>query len=219
VAETMSPTVIIDKKEYDNTKERIAEKLKALGLDIDIRELFLTKYLIIRDDRNFNVERMDIMDYFSQLETKEIYQKFSQLSNVNSIMIVEFSELNKSFFDLNIYSKILESQMRALFKYGVPVFLVSDLLTPKIIHYIATSTTFEVVSKERKVPLSNIEEIALSMVMRIPNVGPKTAARLLASFKSLRNLANSDVKDLKLVEGISEEKAKIIYEIFNKKFV
>jgi len=215
----MSPTVIIDSKEYNQTKDRIAEKLRVLGLDIDVRNLFLTNYLIIRDDKNVNVERIDIKDYFSMLESKEIFQRFSQLTNLNSIMLVEISELDKVFLNIHIYAKLLESQIRALFKYSVPVFIVHDLATPKIIHYIATSSALETVNRERKVPLSNVEEIALSMVMRIPGVGPKTAAKLLATCRSLRNLANAEINDLKMIEGISGEKAKLIYEVFNKKFL
>jgi ERCC4-type nuclease len=54
--------------------------------------------------------------------------------------------------------------------------------------------------------------------MKIPGVGPKTAARLLAAFKSLRNIANSDVEDLQRVEGLGRQRARLIYEVFNAEF-
>jgi ERCC4-type nuclease len=45
--------------------------------------------------------------------------------------------------------------------------------------------------------------------------GPTLARRLLAHFKTIRNIANASISDLLKVEGIGEKRAQEIYAVLN----
>lgn len=66
--------------------------------------------------------------------------------------------------------------------------------------------------RTEKKPMS-LEERILYVAEGI--VGPVLARRLLAKFKTLRNIANASVYELMSVEGVGEKRAQEIYAIFN----
>ena len=50
-------------------------------------------------------------------------------------------------------------------------------------------------------------------------VGPTLARKLLKHFKTLKNIANASIRELLVVEGIGEKRAREIYSIFNTEWV
>jgi len=59
------------------------------------------------------------------------------------------------------------------------------------------------------------DEYAIYILSSFPEIGSKTAKSLLRYFKSLKNIANASVNDLKNVNDIGNKKADIIYNLFN----
>ena len=58
----------------------------------------------------------------------------------------------------------------------------------------------------------------LNIVGSIYNIGQKNALELLKNFKNIKNVANADYQKLIKIKGIGKQRAKQIYEIFNKEF-
>lgn len=56
------------------------------------------------------------------------------------------------------------------------------------------------------------------IIGNLPGVGPKLAKSLLTHFKSIRNLANSNVEELMEVEKIGKKKAEKIFALMNRDY-
>jgi ERCC4-type nuclease len=131
---------------------------------------------------------------------------------------VEIEDLSDIGSNIPAYCRALEASLKATLKYRVPTLIVHSYLTPKIIYYLATEELLEDKERVKKIYTTDIQEIALSVLMKIPGVGPKTAARLLSTFKSLKGIANASLEDLLSVQGVGRQKAKLIYDVFHTEF-
>lgn len=211
-------TVIVDTKEWETTGERIARKLEYLGLRIVVKPLDISNYLIDREDKTLPLQRIYYKKYLQMIATGELYNLIYKLSGTDGLILVEIEDLSEIEESVPAYGKALETSLKTTLKYRVPTFLSHIYLTPKIIYYLATEELFEKKKKEKKIYTTDIQEIALSTLMKIPGIGAKTAARILSTFKSLRGVANSTLEDLMKVEGLGRQKAKLIYDVFNVEF-
>lgn len=212
------PTVVVDTEEWKTTGERIAAKLEQLGLRVVVRDLDVSNYLVEREGRAVPLLRLYYKKFLELIASREIFNTIYKLIDTGGLIVVELEEFSEIDESLYAYRNALEAALKSALKYGVPVVFAHSLLTPLIIYYLASEDLFSRKKNERKIYTSDVQEIALSVLMKIPSVGPKTAARLLAAFKSLKNIANADVEDLLRVEGLGKQRAKLIYEVFNVKF-
>jgi ERCC4-type nuclease len=212
------PTIIVDSEEWDITGERIGLKLKQLGLNIVVKPLDISNYLIEREDKTIPLQRLYYKKYLQMIATGEVFNLIYKLVDTDGLILVEIEDIYEVESNILAYSKALETSLKSTIKYNVPVVLTQIYLTPKIIHYIATENLYQKKKKEKKIYSTDIQEIALSLLMKIPGIGPKTAARILTVFKTLRNLANSTIEDLMKIEGLGKQKARLIYEVFNTRF-
>jgi len=212
------PTIIVDSEEWEITGERIGLKLKQLGLNIVVKPLDISNYLVEREDKTIPLHRLYYKKYLQMIATGEIFNLIYKLVDTDGLILVEIEDMSEIESNILSYSKALEISLKSTIKYNVPVILTQIYLTPKIIHYIATENLYQKKKKEKKIYTTDIQEIALSVLMKIPGIGPKTAARILTVFKTLRNVANSTIEDLMKIEGVGKQKAKLIYEVFNTRF-
>jgi Fanconi anemia group M protein len=58
----------------------------------------------------------------------------------------------------------------------------------------------------------------IMILSSMPGIGPGLARRLIEHFKTLKSLANADVKELTQVEKIGKKKAQGIHDILNAQF-
>jgi len=70
--------------------------------------------------------------------------------------------------------------------------------------------------KKRK-PLTIKEQQEL-IISSFPGIGPETSKLLLRNFKSIKNIINSEDKELKKVDNIGSKKASKIFEIITKEY-
>jgi Fanconi anemia group M protein len=212
------PTVVVDTEEWKTTGERIAAKLEQLGLRVVVRDLDVSNYLVEREGRAVPLLRLYYKKFLELIASREIFNSIYKLIDTGGLIVVELEEFSEIDESLYAYRNALEVALKSAMKYGVPVVFAHSLITPLIIYYLASEDLSSKKKEEKKIYTSDAQEIALSVLMKIPSVGPKTAARLLAAFKSLKNIANADVEDLLRVEGLGKQRAKLIYEVFNVEF-
>jgi len=210
--------VIVNSKEYELTGERIARVIELLGLDVVIKDIDIGDYLVEKDEKAIPIKRMSYKQFLQSYISKEIYSLIYSLIGTDGLIIVEIEDLNDIASNLYSYKLFSEASIKSSMKYKVPVFVTHMLLTSWIIYYIATEEIDSKPRKETKIYTSNSRELALSMLMKIPGIGPKTAARILATFKSLKNLANADIDSMMKVDRLGKEKAALIHEVFNASF-
>ncbi len=67
-------------------------------------------------------------------------------------------------------------------------------------------------------PKNSLSEIQEYLISSIPGFGSVLSKPLLKEFKTIKNIANSSVKDFEKIEKIGSKKAKLLYDVFNKEY-
>jgi ERCC4-type nuclease len=209
----MRAEVIVDRREHTLTGKRIAERLEAMGLTVRVKNLVFYNYLALREDGSIPILRLNVKSFIAQSASREL----NRLAGANATVIVEFTDPSEVYGDLTYLDSFIKHLVYATQRLGLYVIPVHELLTPKLIYYLATVEGRILSRAVDKTPSGDPVELALGMLMTLPSIGPKTAARLLYAFGNLRTLANSDVEDIARVEGVGRQRAEMLYEVFNAK--
>jgi ERCC4-type nuclease len=105
--------------------------------------------------------------------------------------------------------------------YGIPILKTKNQKeTANLIYIIAKREQEESdssYSMHEKKPLTE-KEMQEYIVSAFPGIGLSLAKPLLKKFKSIKNIINSDINELKEVEKIGEKKAKAIKDIVEKEY-
>jgi Fanconi anemia group M protein len=205
--------VIVDRREHTLTGKRIAEKLEKMGLTVKVKRLLFYNYVVLRDDSSVPILRLNVKSFIAQSASREL----NSLAGTYATVIVEYSDPTEVLGDIGFYDTLLKHMVYATQRLGLYVIPVHEMLTPKLIYYVATAEGRVLSRAVDKTPSSDPVELALGMLMTLPSIGPKTAARLLYAFGSLRNLANADVNDIARVEGVGIQRAEMLHQVFNAK--
>ncbi len=73
------------------------------------------------------------------------------------------------------------------------------------------------ISLHDKPKFETLDQMQLYVVQSLPQVGGKTAIRLLTEFSTIKNICNATVSDLEKATK-SRKKAELLYKIFNTEF-
>ncbi|MEM4336146.1 MAG: ERCC4 domain-containing protein [Candidatus Anstonellales archaeon] len=190
---------------------------KECGAEVDVRPLpagdFLTSAQTVVERKTRSDFENSIIDgrIFKQLENMRLNYK-------NVVVVVEGAKgeerIRKEAL-LGAYASIIADYNATLF------FTQNKFRTAELIFAIAKH---EQLAEKRPIRLFarrkplTLSEQQLALIESIPMIGRKKAEALLEHFGSIKKLSNASVKQLSEVEGIGEKRAKIIFEIFSKKF-
>lgn len=205
--------VIVDRREYTLTGKRIADKLAEMGLTVKVKRLIFYNYMVLKDDSSVPILRLNVKSFVAQSASREL----NSLAGTYATVVVEYSDPNEVLGDIAFYDTLLKHMVYASQRLGLYVIPVHEMLTPKLIYYVATAEGKILSRAVEKTPSSDPVELALGMLMTLPSIGPKTAARLLYAFGSLRNLANAELEEIARVEGVGMQRAEMLHQVFNAK--
>ncbi len=206
-------TIVVDYREDPD----IAMSLKEMGADVKVQTLpvgdFLTSSETVVERKTRGDFENSIIDgrLFKQLENMKLNYK-------NVAVVVEGAKgeerIRKEAL-LGAYASIIADYNAAVF------FTQNKFRTAELIFAIAKHE--QLVGKKplrlfAKRKASTLREQQIMLVEALPTIGRKKAETLLKHFGSVKKLANASVKELCEVEGIGEKRAKIIFDIFSKKF-
>lgn len=225
--ETLSGFIELEEKEnvviYVDSREMksgIVKRLRERGAKIEIRNLEVGDYIL--SDR-VAVERKSAEDFVDSLISKErLFPQILKLKNSyqKPILIVEGE---------NIYGKrfVNPSAIRGAIAsitvdFGVPIIFTKN--EEETADYLITIARREQEIRKREVSYHadktkrDLREELEYVVSAIPEVGPVIARNLLKHFKTIRNLANADVEELKKVPKVGQKIAERIYRFFNQEY-
>ncbi len=168
------------------------------------------------------VERKAVDDFLQSIIDGRL---FGQMSNLTSnftrpIMIVEGESL---FGQRNIHPNAINGAINSVaVDFRVPIFWTKSVEeTAELLVSIATREQKDnsrrvQVKGERRAQSKNMAQEEL--VAMLPYVNSTLAKRLLNKFLTIKAIANASEFDLREVEGIGEEKAKAIKDIFEREY-
>ncbi|MFH1325591.1 MAG: ERCC4 domain-containing protein [archaeon] len=204
--------VIVD---YREKNSMVVSSLIELELEVEYKNLKVGDYLV----KDVAIERKTVNDFISSMLNKRLTKQLSELSQYkNRLLIIEGID------EQDLYSERTEEKI-GMHPNSVRGFLLSILLrfkTPIVYTKDSEDTAkfISVLAKRKEKELSlNVSKNNLTKKERMqfilegfPNIGPKTAKKLLQNFKTLKNIFNSTEEEIKKLIGKKSESFRVVDE-------
>jgi len=204
--------VLIDYREKNSF---IASELIHLGIEIKFMELKIGDYLV----NNIAIERKTVSDFISSMINKRLLNQLAELQQYeNKLLLIEGIEEQELYSDnseLGVSSNAIRGFLLSIaLKHKVPIiFTKNSEDTAKFIYLLAVKKETESSLNVTKKSLNKKERLQF-ILEGFPGIGPKTARKILEKFKTLKNISNAPLEDLKKVIGKKAE----IFKLFNEEY-
>jgi Fanconi anemia group M protein len=212
--------IIISNRLKDNPVTRL---LGELGTDI--RQTTLRRGDMVLNGR-FGIKYYSSEEFLKAIRDRSIYREILELKREYSdpIIIVEGKD---PFHDTELsLASIHGAVLFASVPNRVPILITkNDLETAQMIFMMAAQTSNSVDWQMAAAAAGAAPKIAsgdngqgdprISIISRLPEVGPSLAKGLLKHFGSLSRLFAAKIRDLKKVEGIGPKRAEKIFAFLN----
>lgn len=208
-AEVKPVKIIVDSRE---SRSMIAQKLSRFpGVSVEVEELASGDYLIAE---GVAVERKDANDFLLSVMSGHLFDQLARmkLEHKSNILLIEGdpyssrSAIAPEAIDGALSWVALLSDVNLIFSPSLAV-------TPRILWRMAIHAThglgYQIPLRAGKPKAATV--LAEYIVQGLPTVGPSTAQKLLAHFKSPIAIFSATVADLKQVNGIGDKSAQSIY--------
>lgn len=207
--------IIIDHREKNCL---IPLKLKKIGFEVEFQNLKVADYIV----KGVAIERKTVSDFIASTINKRLTKQLEELQQYNHrLLIIEGIGEQELYSDekpkkLGMHPNAIRGLLLSiLLKHKIPIIFTKNYKdTIKFIEVIAKK-------KKREMPL-NVNKKTLNKKERLqfvlegfPNIGPKTARKLLKKFSNLKNIFNVSLEELQETIG---KKAEIIKEITETKY-
>ena len=205
------PKVIMDYREKNSL---VYSSLIELGIEVEIKELKVADYIV----NDVAVERKTVSDFISSMISKRLTSQLDNLQQYkNRLLLIEGID------ERELYSH--EIPEAGVHPNAIRGFLLSIILEHKtpIIFTKDSEDTAKFISvlarREKKETSLNVSRKDLNKKERMQfilegfsGIGPKTAKKLLSHFKSLKEIFEAPIEELKEVIGAKAEVFKLIEE-------
>ena len=205
------PKVIMDYREKNSL---VYSSLIELGIEVEIKELKVADYIV----NDVAVERKTVSDFISSMISKRLTSQLDNLQQYkNRLLLIEGID------ERELYSH--EIPEAGVHPNAIRGFLLSIILEHKtpIIFTKDSEDTAKFISvlarREKKETSLNVSRKDLNKKERMQfilegfsGIGPKTAKKLLSHFKSLKEIFEAPIEELKEVIGAKAEVFKLLEE-------
>ncbi len=208
IKEKTSQIIIIDNREKNSL---VISELISLNAKIELKQLEVADYII----GNTAIERKTISDLISSMLNKRLFPQLENLKQYeNCLLIIE----NYQNLDLK-ETKLNENAIRGLLlsislDYKIPIIFTKDEKD--------TAMFLSLIAKKKKTEISLRAKLKIKDSQRLqfilegfPNIGPKTAKKLLKKYKTIKSIINAQKEEIKFLIG---KKADKFIELINKKY-
>lgn len=204
--EKIKPKIIADIHEKNSLvlSELIADK----ELDTEIKHLEIADYLI----GNIAIERKTISDFISSMINRRLIEQLNQMKQYENRLLIIEGSLNDSDFNQNAVRGFILS---ILFNHSIPIiFTEDDLETAKYLAILAKQQLKpkSEISLHSRIP-KTLSEQKQYILEAFPDIGPKTAKKLLDKFKTIERTINATEEELnEILKGKTQNFKKILKE-------
>jgi len=207
--------IIIDNHEKNSF---VPSELKEQGFEIEFKDLKVGDYIV----RDIVIERKTVSDFISSMINKRLSNQIEELKQYkNPLLIIEGID------EQELYTEEYFKEKTGMHPNSIRGFLVSILLVHKIPIIFTknaedTAKFISVILKRKPKEVSlNVSKRNLNKKERLqfilesfPGIGPKTAKKLLKKFKTLRNIFNAQIDELKELIGKKADAFKFVNETY-----
>jgi ERCC4-related helicase len=205
-----------------DVREKGSNIMKSLlnqDVDIELKKLDLGDYVLAE---KVVVEFKTIPDFLTSIIDNRLISQLKSLKEhyYNPLLIIQGTE---DMYSLrNIHPNVIYGIIATItISFGIPIIQTKDYKeTASILRTIANREQ----NKENKrfsfhssKPMSKKEQLEF-VVSSLPGIGSTLAEPLLSKFKTIKNLVNSEIDELRKVDLIGEKKANDLKELFDYEY-
>lgn len=204
------PKIIADIHEKESM---IIPELCELGLEVEIKSLNLGDYII----KDTIIERKTISDFISSMLSKRIIPQLESMKEYRrNLLIIEGIDEDYLYNDdckKGVHPNAIRGFLLSiLLEFQIPIIFTHNYKdTAKFLSVLA--------KKEKKDPSlnpkkksSNKKETLQYILEGFPGIGPKTAKKLLKKYKTIKQIINADIEELKKEIGKKSDIFKLLDE-------
>ena len=201
-------------------RERNAELVEAIsgnGVEVEFMKLEVGDYAI--SDR-ICIERKTVGDFESSIMSGRLFEQAERLRENYQVPII-ILEGDQDYLRLN--GNVISGTIAALcVDYGIYVLYANG--AEATAGMVARLAKREQDDERRELSLKGgarsrtLGQFQERVVANIPGIGPKLAKGLLRHFKTIRNIAMADPKELMEVEKIGSKKAEMVISTLNRDY-
>jgi Fanconi anemia group M protein len=206
------------KADYREKGSHVLKELLSMNVNIDLVSLNIGDYHI---SEHVVIEYKKIKDFVDSIIDGRLTGQAKELKQYyQPIFIIEGDE--DIYSQRNIHPNAVRGALASLaLGFRIPVLMTKNAKdTAAMIKMIAER---EQKKDDRDFQMHTVKpltdkEIQEYIVSSFPNIGSKVAPQLLNHFKSIKNIVNASVEELKKVDLIGEKKAKRMKELIDKEY-
>ncbi len=206
--------VIVDERERNPD---LIEGLESNGVQVDQKTIHIGDYVI---SEKVCIERKTVSDFESSLMNGRLFDQVRRLKENYQLPIIIIEGSRDEF---RLGRNVITGALVALYvDNGIEVIMSED--AGETAEIITTIAKHEQMHNNREPTLKGgrraytVSHFQEYMIGNLPGIGPKLARSLLKHFKSIRNIANSEIKELMNVEKIGKKKAEAIHKTLNEAY-
>lgn len=199
--------VIVDNRERN---AMVPSLLMEKGFEVEWKQLPVGDYIV----NGVVIERKTVSDLKSSIVNKRIVQQLLELKQFDKHLLLVEGVLGEDMYNGGIHENALRGfLLSVVLEYRTPlVFTHDEDDTVKYLEVLARKEgKVENGLRASKIMLSD-EEKLFFILEGFPNVGPKTARKLLEKFGSLKEIIGATEEELKEVLGSRAESFKRLVE-------
>ena len=203
------PKIIAD---FHEKNSLVISELISLGVQIEFKALPVADFLI----GSIAIERKTIPDFISSMLNKRLAKQLEEIKQYPSYLLIiegkEEQELYSESSGINP-NAIRGFLLSILLKEKVPIiFTKNSEDTSRFLFILARKQENPEFSLRAKKIILNKKQKLQFILEGFPQIGPKTAKKLLKKYKTLKNIANADIEELKEIIGKKAEAFKLLDE-------
>ncbi|HIE22906.1 MAG TPA: hypothetical protein EYP68_01585 [Candidatus Korarchaeota archaeon] len=214
--------IFVDKRE--DLSKRWAEKIKEMGVEVEVSWLEAGDFLIKGGESTILIERKSVSDLVNSVISKRLFEQLDALTHQEvpfSLMITgDPIELSRRFRtmgrDPNLVWNVFLGIQNELALSGIPTIVVpEEALVPRTLYLLAKKMETGVRPSLRVVKRSRtLADEQIEVLGTIRGLGIVKAKALIERFKTLRRIANASLAELADVRGIGNKIAQHVIEVF-----
>jgi ERCC4-type nuclease len=201
------PVIIVDIHEKNSLV--ISELINSKEVKLDIKSLEIADYLI----KDIAIERKTITDFISSMINKRLFEQLKNLNKYEKKLLIIEGLKNKETEKISINPNAIKGMILSILTdYNIPIiFTANEKETADYLIILSKQ-------KEKGKTVSNLHsripktttEQKKYILEAFPNIGPKTAQKLLDKFKSLSLIFNASEEELNEILKIKTKEFKNI---------
>ena len=202
------PTIIIDTREKQSL---VASELVHNGCEIKFKQLKVGDYIV----KNTLIERKTVSDFIGSMVSGRLRKQLKNMQKVkNKILLIEGIDEQELYHpESNINENAIRGFLLSIIlNYKIPIIFTKNYEdTAKFLVVLAKKQ-----EKERELGINtkpratSVKEQLQFIIEGFPGIGPKNAKKLLNEFKTIKNIINIPIEDLKKIIGKKAEIFKLL---------